>query len=152
MSVSFDRVMDVRRSFAQAVSKQWAEDGVVVPNSAKWKVFVTSTADNLDEPRCFEYHGTAITLISHVSHDTDSVRENHPPLSLDVTEKNAIQLPGDCAVVQKYAMLISKKAADFINSGQVPVIVGDCPLYAQQKNSVSGSFPMRSVNQRWCIS
>ena len=87
MSVSFDCVMDVRRGFAQAVSKQWAEDGVVVPNSAKWKVFVTSTADNLDEPRCFEYHGTAITLISHVSHDTDSMRENHPPLSLDVTEK-----------------------------------------------------------------
>ena len=49
-------------------------------------------------------------------------------------------------------MLISKKATDFINSGQVPVIVRDSPLYAQQKNSVSGSFPTRSVNQRWCAS
>ena len=54
--------------------------------------------------------------------------------------------------MQKHAMLISKKAADFINSGHVPVIVGDCPLYDQQKNSVSGSFPMTSVNQRWCAS
>ena len=35
--------------------------------------------------------------------------------------------------MQKHAMLISKKATDFINPGQVPVIVGDCPLYAQQK-------------------
>ena len=35
--------------------------------------------------------------------------------------------------MQKHATLISKKAADFINPGQVPVIVGNCPLYAQQK-------------------
>ena len=30
-------------------------------------------------------------------------------------------------------MLVVKKAIDFINPGQIPVIVGDCPLYAQQK-------------------
>ena len=35
--------------------------------------------------------------------------------------------------MQKHVMLISKKATDFINLGQVPVIVGDCPLYIQQK-------------------
>ena len=39
MSVSFDHVMDVRRGFAQTVSKRWAEDGVVVPNNAKRKVW-----------------------------------------------------------------------------------------------------------------
>ena len=58
---------------------------------------MTSAADNLDEPRGIEYHGTAITLTSHVSHD--NMREDPTPLSLDVTEKTAIQLPGDCAVV-----------------------------------------------------
>ena len=31
--------MDVRRGFAQNVSKPWAEDGVVVPNNAKRKVW-----------------------------------------------------------------------------------------------------------------
>jgi len=35
--------------------------------------------------------------------------------------------------MQKHAMLVVKKAVDFINPGQIPVIVGDCPLYAQQK-------------------
>ena len=89
MSVSYDRVMDVRMGFAQAVSKRWAEDGVVVPSNAKRKVLVTNAADNLDEPRHFEYHGTAITLTSHVS--DNNMREDPPPLSLDV--------PGDCAVV-----------------------------------------------------
>ena len=41
--------------------------------------------------------------------------------------------------MQKHAIVNSKKATDFINSGQVPVIVGGCPLYVQWKN-VSGSF------------
>ena len=50
MSVSYNRVMDVRRGFAQDVSKRWAEDGVVVPSNTKRKVLVTNAADNLDEP------------------------------------------------------------------------------------------------------
>ena len=81
--------MDVRRGFAQDVSKRWAEDGVVVPSNTKRKVLVTNAADNLDEPWHFEYHGTAITLTSHVCHN--NMRENPPPLSLDV--------PSDCAIV-----------------------------------------------------
>ena len=35
--------------------------------------------------------------------------------------------------MQKHAMLVVKKSIDFINPGQIPVIVGDCPLYAHQK-------------------
>ena len=35
--------------------------------------------------------------------------------------------------MQKHAMLVVKKAIDFINPGQIPVIVGDCPLHVQQK-------------------
>ena len=35
--------------------------------------------------------------------------------------------------MQKHAMLVIKKAIEFVNPGQVTVIEGDCPLYAQQK-------------------
>ncbi|KAL8591565.1 hypothetical protein ACOMHN_055532 [Nucella lapillus] len=35
--------------------------------------------------------------------------------------------------MQKHAMLVVAKATDFVNPHQVPVIVGDCPLYALQK-------------------
>ena len=35
--------------------------------------------------------------------------------------------------MQKHAMHVVKKATEFVNPGQVPVIVGDCPLYAQQQ-------------------
>jgi len=34
---------------------------------------------------------------------------------------------------QKHAMLTTKKATAYANPGQIPVIVGDCPLYAHQK-------------------
>jgi len=35
--------------------------------------------------------------------------------------------------MQKHSMLVVKKAIEFVNPGQVTVIEGDCPLYAQQK-------------------
>ena len=41
--------MNLRKSFAQAVSKQWADDGVAVPTNAKRGVFVTGAVDNIDE-------------------------------------------------------------------------------------------------------
>ena len=32
--------------------------------------------------------------------------------------------------MQKHAMFVTKKAIEFVNPGHVPVIEGDCPLYA----------------------
>ena len=42
--------------------------------------------------------------------------------------------------MQKHAMLVVAKATEFVNPGQVPVIVADCPLYALQKKMSMG-FP-----------
>ena len=86
--VSYDRVMDVRRCFARAVSKRWAEDGLVVPTNAKRNVFVTSAVDNTDESGRFALHGTAITLTSHATHD--NIGEDPPPLNLDVLKVTTI--------------------------------------------------------------
>ena len=97
MSVSYGRVMDVRRGFAQTVPKRWAEDGVVVPTKAKRKLFVTNAVDNLDESGHFEFHGTVVTLTSDVSHD--NMGEDPPSLCLYDPEETTIQLPGDYAVV-----------------------------------------------------
>ena len=52
--------------------------------------------------------------------------------------------------MQKHAMLISRKATDFINSTQIPVIIGDCPLYDQQKK-FSGSFPTVGESKTVCF-
>ena len=224
MSVSYDRVMDVRRGLALAVSRQFAKDGVVVPSNIKRGVFTTGGVDNIDESGRIELHGTAISLTNHLTHENIGV--SPPPLTLDVVEGTTIKLPDDFAIVpyideyagditlssipdetarpafaeylraglpeeawlnhlhkvmkeedgklqetpvtysgflshgqskedvrpratvgvfpifyekastmamQKHSMLVVKKAIEFVNPGQVPVIEGDCPLYAQQK-------------------
>ena len=224
MSVSYDRVMDVRKNFAKAVSKQWDEDGVVVPSNIKRNVFVTSAVDNIDESGRYEFHGTAMTLTSHLT--CDNMGDDPPPLNLDLPDGTSIHLPESYSIVpyveeyagdinmspipagsgrpsfgedlpteiqedawldhvyavavegdgeiqdkpvsysgffssnqdaadvrpsaavgvfpvfyekaasmamQKHAMLMCMKATDFVNPGQIPVIVGDCPLYTLQK-------------------
>ena len=49
VSVSYDRIMDVRRDFVKAVSMRWGADGVVIPTNSVRGVFVTSAVDNFDE-------------------------------------------------------------------------------------------------------
>ena len=58
ISVSYDRVMDVRRGLALSVSRRFAEDGVVVPSNIKRGVFTTGGVDNIDESGRIGFHGT----------------------------------------------------------------------------------------------
>ena len=39
----------------------------------------------------------------------------------------------DTVSMQKHTMLVVKKAINFVNPGQTPVLEGDCTLYAHQK-------------------
>jgi len=41
MSVSYDRVMEVKRAVARAVCKRHAEDGLVLPTNMRRNVFMT---------------------------------------------------------------------------------------------------------------
>ena len=86
--------MDVQNDFRRAVSKQVACDAVVVPTNMKSCVFVTNVVSNLDESG---RHGTTITLTSHLTHD--KIREDPPPLKLDLPEGEHIQLPIGYAIV-----------------------------------------------------
>ena len=61
--------MDVRRGLAQAVSRRFAEDGVVVPSNIKRGVFTTGIVDNIVESGRTELHGTAISLTNHLTRD-----------------------------------------------------------------------------------
>ena len=65
--------MDVRRGLAQAVSRRFAEDGVVVPSNIKRGVFTTGGVDNIDESGRIELHGTAISLTNHLTRDNMGV-------------------------------------------------------------------------------
>ena len=87
--------MDVQNDFRSAVSKQVTGDVAVVPRNIIGCVFVTNVVSNLDESGRYEFHGTAMTLTSHLSHD--KIREDPPPLNLP--EGKYIQLPIGYAIV-----------------------------------------------------
>ena len=89
--------MDVQNDFRRAISKQVTGDSVVVPTNVKSCVFVTNVVSNLDESGRYEFHGTAMTLTSHLTHD--EIREDPTPDKLDLPEGEYIQLPIGYAIV-----------------------------------------------------
>ena len=97
ITVSYDRIMDVRRRFALAVSKRFKDEGVVVPTNCKRGVFSTATTDNIDVSGRTDMHGTSITLIGHLEKDN---RGTDPlPLTLDVPQDTPIELSDEFAKV-----------------------------------------------------
>ena len=78
--LSYDCVMAVQNDFRRAVSKQVTGDSVVVPTNIKSCVFVRNVVSELDESGRYEFHGAAMTLTSHLTHD--KIREDPPPLKL----------------------------------------------------------------------
>ena len=89
--------MDMQNNFRRTVSKQVTGYNVVVPTNIKSCVFSTNVVSNLDESGRYEFHGTAMTLTSHLTHD--KIRKDPPPLKLDLPEGEHIQLPIDYAIV-----------------------------------------------------
>ena len=97
VTLSYDRIMEIRRKFAQAVSKRFKDDGVVVPTNCKRNVFSTAATDNIDVSGRIEMHGTSIIPIGHVSEGNVGI--DPPPLTLDVPDDTPIELPDEFAVV-----------------------------------------------------
>ena len=95
--------MEIRRSIAQAVVKQFARDGVVLPTNIRSGVFVTFDVDNLDNKNQGnfshdEFHGTAISVTNHLSHNNHRVKR--PAFQLDPSDTCVPQLPETYSVVQ----------------------------------------------------
>ena len=65
LTVSYNRVMEVRKKFEQAVSCRFKEDGFVGPTNCKHGVFSTATVDSVNVAARTDMHGTLITLIGH---------------------------------------------------------------------------------------
>lgn len=103
MSVSYDRVMEVKRAVARAVCKRHAEDGVVLPTNMRRNVFVTYDMDNLDSHSKGnfsqdEFHGTALSATNHLSWENQG--EQRDPIQLDFSDTSVPQLPDSYVIVQ----------------------------------------------------
>ena len=102
ISVSYKRVMEVKRGIARAVCARHAEDGVVLPTNIRHKVFTTHDVDNIDSKAqgnfsLDEFHGYALSVTNHLSHG--NLGEKRAPIKLDTTDTSTPKLP-DAYMIQ----------------------------------------------------
>ena len=102
LSVSYDRVMDIKVLVAHAVCKRHAEDGVVLPTNVRRSLFTTHDVDNLDSSKTGnlsrgDFHGTCITVTNHLSKENSGIRRQ--PIKLDHNTKSKPKLPDRYIIV-----------------------------------------------------
>ena len=97
LTVTYKRIMELRKKLAQGVSCRFKDDGVVVPTKCKHGAFSTATVDNIDVAGRTNMHGTSITLIAHLTRET--MGKYPPPLDMDMPDDSFIEIPDNYAVV-----------------------------------------------------
>ena len=102
ISVSYNRVMEVKQDIARAVCARHTQDGVVVPTNSRFKVFTTHDVDNIDSKAqgnfsMDEFHGYVLSVTNHLSHDNHGVKRT--PIKLDPLDTSSPKLP-DSYVIQ----------------------------------------------------
>ena len=101
-SVSYGRVMEVKRGVVRAVCARSAQYGIVVPSNSRFNVFTTHDADNIDSTAqgnfsMSEFHGYARSVTSHCSHENPGVKRS--PINLNPSDTSIPKLP-DSYVIQ----------------------------------------------------
>lgn len=96
ISVSYNRIMDVKRDVARAVCARHAQDGVVVPTNSRLKVFTTHDVDNIDSKAQGnfsqdEFHGYALSVTNHLSSENHG--EKRVPIKIDSSDTSTPKLP-----------------------------------------------------------
>ena len=95
--------MEVKRSMAKAVMKQFSINGVVLTTNMRSGVFMTFDVDNLDSHSQGNFsqngfHGKAISVTNHLSWDNLGVK--YSCVRLDSKDASVPQLPESFSVVQ----------------------------------------------------
>ena len=102
ISVSYARVMEVKRRVARAVCARSAQDGIVVPSNSRFNVFTTHDVDNLDSKAqgnfsMSEFHGYALSVTNHCSQENPGVKRS--PIIINHSDTSILKLP-DSYVIQ----------------------------------------------------
>ena len=122
ISVSYSRVMEVKRSVARAVCARHAEDGVVVPTNSRLNVFTTHDVDNIDSKAkgnfsLDEFHGYALSVTNHLSHENLGVKR--PPIKLDPSNTSTPKLPESYVIQPPVELAESDVYAPRLSDGKV---------------------------------
>ena len=110
ISVSYDRVMEVKRGVARAVCARSAQDGIVVPSNSRFNVFTTHDVHNIDSTAqgnfsMSEFHGYALSVTNHCSHENPCVKRS--PITLNPSDTSIPKLP-DSYVIQPESSLLKR--------------------------------------------
>lgn len=122
LSVSYDRVMEVKTQVARAVCKRHTEDGIVLPTNTRLSVFTTHDVDNLDSNKTGnlsrgDFHGTCITVTNHLSKENLGIRR--PAITLDPSDTSKPKLPDSYVIVPPIELNTRDIFVPRINEGQV---------------------------------
>ena len=96
ISVSYARVMEVKRGVVRAVCARSAQDGIAVPSNSRFNVFTTHDVDNIDSTALgnfsmSEFHGYALSVTNHCSHENPGVKRY--PIILNPSDTSIPKLP-----------------------------------------------------------
>ena len=92
LSVSLDRVREIRKQMARVQTAYWQATGVVIPPTVTQGIFVTTSTDNVDIGGRFEFHGTLYTITAHPTVKNPGIKPK--PLSLSSVPNDAeIKIP-----------------------------------------------------------
>ena len=102
ISVSYGRVMEVKRGVVRAVCARSAQDGMVVPSNIRFNVFTTHDVDNIDSTAqgnfsMSEFHGYALSVTNHFSYENPGLKRS--PINLNPSDTSIPKLP-DSYVIQ----------------------------------------------------
>ena len=100
MSVSYVRVMDVKRAIAQAVCKCHADDGVitvVLPTNLRCNVFTTYDVHILDSHNKGRVYGTGLSAPNHMSRENQG--EQRAAIQVNFSDKSVPELPNSYALI-----------------------------------------------------
>ena len=102
ISVSYGRVMEVKRGVVRAVCARSAQYGMVVPSNIRFNVFTTHDVDNIDSTAqgnfsMSEFHGYALSVTNHCSYENPGLKRS--PINLNPSDTSIPKLP-DSYVIQ----------------------------------------------------
>ena len=103
ISVSYVRVMEVKRGVSRGVCARSPQGGSVVPSNSRFNVFTTHDADNIDSTAqgnlsMSEFHGYTLSVTSRCSHENPGVKRS--PIILNPSDTSIPKLPDSYHVIQ----------------------------------------------------
>ena len=123
LSIGYQRVLQISNDFANSLCEIYKRNDVVCPPNLHKNVFQTGALDKLDnDPKSttakWSFHGTAISLTSHLSSDQMGERSEIISISDTVHKTKVDTLPDEYAIVPPAALQNKSPMVPAVNDAE----------------------------------